>query len=80
MQAPSSLSKSQILALESCFLFLRTLRFFLLSFGNGMDDASRKRIEEQVRLAQFNEERLLRGFQEVADAAKRWTAKPERPL
>ena len=38
MQAPRSLSKSQILALESCFSFLRTARWLqiLIGFAGGL--------------------------------------------
>jgi hypothetical protein len=75
MQAPRSLSKSQILALESCFLFLRTLRPFLFSLGNGRDEIFRTRIVEVVRFAELNEKRLIESFEEIADAASRWTKK-----
>jgi hypothetical protein len=53
MQAPRSLSKSQTLTLESCYLFLRTLRPLLLSIGNGVDLFSREMLDEQMNLAQF---------------------------
>jgi hypothetical protein len=72
MQAHRSLSKSQTLTLESCYLFLRTLRPLLLSLGNGLDLASRELLDEQMNLAQLNEERLIESFREVADASKRW--------
>jgi hypothetical protein len=73
MQAPRSLSKSQILTLETCYLFLRTLRPLLLSLGNGaVTLATREMLDEQMSLAQLNEERLIESFPEVADAAERW--------
>jgi hypothetical protein len=72
MQAPRSLSKSQTLTLESCYLFLRALRPLLLSIGNGIDLVSREMLDEQRSLAQLNEERLIESFPEVADAAQRW--------
>jgi hypothetical protein len=71
-QAARILSKSQTLTLETCFLFLKTLRPFLLSLGNELDAVSRKRLDEQMNLAQLNEERLIESFPEVADAAHRW--------
>lgn len=74
MQAPGSLSKSQLLTLETLFLFLRTLRPFLLSIGNELDAVSRERLDGQMHLARLNEERLIEAFPEVADAAKRWNA------
>ncbi|HXE32776.1 MAG TPA: hypothetical protein VN087_02600 [Verrucomicrobiae bacterium] len=73
-QAPGSLSKSQTLTLESCYLFLRTLRPLLLSLGNGVDLVSREMLDEQMNLAQLNQERLVESFPEVADAAKRWAS------
>jgi hypothetical protein len=72
MQAPRSLSKSQTLTLESCYLFLRTLRPLLLCIGNGVDLVSREMLDEQMNLAQLNQERLIESFPEVADAAQRW--------
>jgi hypothetical protein len=71
-QAARSLSKSQVLTLETCYLFFRTLRPLLLSLGNGVDLVSREMLDEQMNLAQLNEERLIESFPEVADAAKRW--------
>jgi hypothetical protein len=71
-QAVRSLSKSQTLTLETVYLFLRTLRPLLLSLGNGVDLVSREMLDEQMNLAQLNEERLIESFPEVADAAKRW--------
>jgi hypothetical protein len=71
-QAARSLSKSQTLTLETCYLFLRTLRPFLLSLGNELDAVSRERLDEQMRLSRLNEDRLIEAFPEVADAAKRW--------
>ncbi|HXJ04089.1 MAG TPA: hypothetical protein VNH65_03270 [Candidatus Acidoferrum sp.] len=70
-----SLSKPQTLTLESCYLFLRTLRPFLLSLGNELDAVSRKRLDGQMDLAQLNEERLIQSFPEVANAAERWNEK-----
>ena len=77
-QAPDSLSKSQILALESCWLFIRTVRGFLLSLGNELDPVSRERLDAQCDFARMNETRLLEAFPEIRDAAARWSA-PERP-
>jgi hypothetical protein len=71
-QAVRILSKSQTFTLETCYLFLRTLRPLLLSLGNELDLASREMLDEQRSLAQLNEERLIESFPEVADAAKRW--------
>jgi hypothetical protein len=73
MQAPRILSKYQTLTLESCYLFLRTLRPLLLSIGNGpVTPITREMLDEQMNLAQLNLERLSEVFPEVADAAKRW--------
>ena len=73
MQAHRSLSKSQTLTLETCYLFLRTLRPLLLSIGNGpVTLVTRELLDEQMNLAQLNEERLIESFPEVADAAQRW--------
>lgn len=75
MEAPRILSKSQILALETCYLFLRTLRPFLVSLRNELDARSREHLDEINRLAQLNVERLIEAFPEVADADKRWNAR-----
>src|SRR6476661_4858790 len=75
-QAPRILSKSQTLALESCYLFLRTLRPFLVSLGNELDIRSRENLDEINRLAQLNQERLCESFPEIAAAHERWNAKP----
>jgi hypothetical protein len=73
MQADSSLSKSQILALESCWVFLRTLPAFLNSLGNESRDAARANLlTESARLAEMNQSRLETHFPEVAEAAERW--------
>lgn len=72
MQASGSLSKSQILALESCFLFLRTLRPLLLSLGNELCATSREQLDGQIQFAQLNESRLVQAFPEVAAAQSRW--------
>jgi len=76
MQAPRILSKSQTLTLETLYLFLRTLRPILLSLGNEVNATSREVLDAQIKLAQLNEERLIESFPEVADAYKRWNAKP----
>ena len=73
-QAPCSLSKSQVLTLETVYLFLRTLRPILLSVGNEVNLTSREALDETALLAQLNVDRLCESFTEVADAHKRWTA------
>jgi hypothetical protein len=72
MQAPRSLSKSQILALESCYLFFRTLPALLQSIGNEVTPSTREQLDEQAKLAAMNRARLVTTFPEVAEAAKRW--------
>ena len=72
MQAHRSLSKSQILALESCYLFFRTLPALLRSIGNEVRPSTREQLQEQATLAALNLTRLLAAFPEIADAAKRW--------
>lgn len=75
MQAPSNLSKSQTLTLETVYLFLRTLRPLLLSIGNGpVTLTTRETLDAQIALALLNEERLIESFPEVADASRRWNA------
>jgi hypothetical protein len=76
-QAARSLSKSQTLTLETVYLFLRTLRPFLVSLGNELDVRSRENLDEINRLRQLNVERLISSFPEVADADKRWNAGAE---
>ncbi|HXL23846.1 MAG TPA: hypothetical protein VOA78_15390 [Candidatus Dormibacteraeota bacterium] len=72
-QAPGSLSKSQILTLESCWVFFRTVRPFLQSLGNESSDGARVvLLEETARLAEMNQSRLVTHFPEVAEAAERW--------
>ena len=71
-QATRSLSKSQILALESCYLFFRTLPALLQSIGNEVGLTTREQLDEQGALAAMNLARLVAVFPEVADAAKRW--------
>jgi hypothetical protein len=75
-QATRSLSKSQILALESCYLFLKTLRPFLLSVANeSLSELTRAQLDGTNELALLNQTRLLAEFPEVAEAAKRWGAR-----
>jgi len=76
MQAPRSLSKSQVLTLETVYLFLWTLRPVLLSVGNEVNATSRETLDEINRLRQLNLERLIETFPEVADAARRWNTAP----
>ena len=72
-QAPRILSKSQILTLESCYLFLRTLRPLLLSVGSeSLSLATRAHLQSTVLLAAKREADLLVNFAEVAQAAERW--------
>jgi hypothetical protein len=71
MQAPGNLSKSQILAVESCYLFLKTLGPLLLSFVNELGEASRVQVDSAIRLAALNASRLVENFPEIADAEKR---------
>ncbi len=72
-QAPCILSKSQILALESCYLFLRTLRPLLRSVGNEIPNlATRAQLDGAVESAAKREADLLANFAEVAAAAERW--------
>ncbi len=73
-QAPRILSKSQILALESCYLFFRTLPSLLRSIGNEVRPSTREQLDEQAALAAMNLARLVTAFPEVAAAAKRWGA------
>lgn len=76
MSAPRILSKSQILALESCYLFLRTLRPLLLSLGNeSPSELTRLQLDSVSSLARINEARLVDAFAEVAAAQKRWGAR-----
>jgi hypothetical protein len=79
MESQRILSKSQTLTLETLYLFLRTLRPFLVSLGNELDARSRANLDQIVNLAQLNQERLCESFPEVRDADKRWNAKPEHP-
>ena len=72
MEPSGILSKSQALTLESCYLFLRTLRPLLLSVGNELGETSRVQLQSAIRLALLNESRLVAAFPEVADAEKRW--------
>jgi len=72
MIAPRSLSKSQILVLESCYLFFRTLPALLTSIGNEVRPTTREQLDEQAALAAMNLARLVTTFPEVAEAAKRW--------
>jgi hypothetical protein len=73
-QATRSLSKSQILALESCYLFLRTVSPLLKSVGNESSNAAtRELLDEQIALADLNRSRLTAAFPEVSAAEKRWT-------
>jgi hypothetical protein len=74
-QAPCILSKSQILALESCYLFLRTLPALLQTIGNEVSPTTREQLQEQVKLAAMNRARLVTAFPEVAEAAQRWGAR-----
>ena len=71
-QAVRSLSKSQILVLESCYLFFRTLPSLLQSIGNEVRPTTQEQLQEQAKLAVANRARLLALFPEVAEAAKRW--------
>jgi hypothetical protein len=72
-QAPRILSKTQTLTLETCYLFLRTLRPLLLSIGNGpVTPVTREMLDEQTNLAQLNLGRLIESFPALADAAERW--------
>jgi hypothetical protein len=80
MKATSSLSKIQILTLESCYIFLRTHRSLLQTLGNEVDPAHRELIVEQMELALLNESRLLENFREVAAAAERWNAAKAKGL
>jgi hypothetical protein len=73
-QAPRILSKSQILALESCYLFFRTLPALLRSIGNEVRPSTREQLDVQAELAINNRLRLVTAFPEVAEAAKRWGA------
>ena len=75
LQAPFKLSRSQVLVLESCYLFFRTLPALLQSIGNEVRPSTRKQMDETSRLAAMNRTRLVAAFPEVADAAKRWSGK-----
>lgn len=73
MEAPRILSKSQILALESSYLFLRTLPPLLLSFGNEcVSPDTHAQLDSAIELAAKNESRLIAHFSEVQLAADRW--------
>ena len=70
---PRILSKSQILALESCYLFLRTLRPLLSCLGSeSYSLATRAQLKSTLELAAKREADLLVNFAEVAAAAERW--------
>jgi hypothetical protein len=71
MQAPGSLSKTQALTLESCYLFLRTLRPFLFSLERELSETSRLHLGSTISLALLNQSRLVESFPEVADTEKR---------
>jgi hypothetical protein len=72
-QAPRILSKSQIFTLESCYLFLRTLRPLLASIsGESVSPATRAQIDSTIQLAARRETELIFNFVEVASAADRW--------
>lgn len=73
MQASFKLSRSQILSLESVWLFLRTLPALLQSIGDEVSPTARKQLQEQIKLAAMNQARLVTAFPEVAEAAKRWS-------
>ena len=59
MSAIRILSKSQILALESCYLFFRTLPGLLRSIGNEVRPSTREQLDEQAALAAMNLARLV---------------------
>ena len=75
MQAARILSKSQIVVLESCYLFFRTLPALLQSIGNEVRPSTREQLQEQATLAALNLARLVTTFPEVAEAAKRWAGR-----
>ncbi len=71
MQAPRSLSKSQVQTLESCYLFLKTLRGVLLSIGNDcLSTTTRAVIHSNIALAVLNESRLAEHLPEIAEWEK----------
>jgi hypothetical protein len=72
-QAPFKLSRSQILALESVWLLLRTLPALLQSIGNEVRPSTREQLNEQSKLAAMNRARLVAAFPEMAEAAQRWS-------
>jgi hypothetical protein len=72
-QAPRILSESQILALVSCYLFLRPLPALLttISFKGKVSPEERRRLDEHIRSAAIHKARLIALFPEVAKAAER---------
>jgi hypothetical protein len=72
MEAARNLSRPQILALESCYLFLWTVRPLLRSLGNQLDETTRANLDATIALALLNEERLMEQFPDLAEAKKRW--------
>jgi hypothetical protein len=73
MSADLKLSRPQTLALESIYLFLRTLRPLLLSVGNEVPSlATRAQLDSTIGLAAKNEYQLVEHFTEVRTAANRW--------
>ena len=74
-QAPFKLARPQILALESVWIFLRTLPALLQNISDEVNPTAREQLQEQVKLAIANRARLMASFPEVADAARRWGAR-----
>lgn len=72
MQAEYALSRNQILALESTYLFLLTLRPLLASLGHQLGDTSRANLDGTIKLCDLNEKRLLAEFAELQEIQARW--------
>lgn len=73
------LSRSQILALESCYLFFRTLRPLLSCLGSEVYSLStRTQLKSTLDSCARREADLLINFEEVARAAERWNLRGGR--
>lgn len=66
-----NLSQFQRLTVESCYVFLKTLRPILMGL-RVCDPSSQIQLQNLVSSAVLNESRLVEAFHEVADAEKRW--------
>ena len=73
------LNRSQILCLESTYLFFRTIRPLLSCLGSETFSlATRLQLKAAVDLAAKREADLLINFEEVTAAAERWNLRGVR--